>query len=327
MKIAVTGSTGHIGNNLVRALLKLEYSVTAIYRNQQKISPLSNLNCNKIQGNILDKSFLEQAFSNHDYVIHLAGIISVNGDPDGYVMKTNVEGTKNVVEASLKNNITKLIHFSSNHALKFDATTPIVNEQTPLADSSCIAYDYSKALGEKEVLRGVKNGLNATILNPTSVLGPHDYWNSLQGEMLIKLFKGKMPALISKGFDWVDVRDVVSACIAALEYGKSGERYLIGGSYATPKEIAMICSQFSGVRPPKITLPIWVAKMGLPFVRIQSWATQKPPLYTWEMLKILEDSNRNFSFQKAKAELGYTARPLEETIKDTFDWMKSVGKI
>jgi dihydroflavonol-4-reductase len=323
MKIVVTGSTGHIGNNLVRRLLELGFEVTAIYRNPLKIGSLENLNCKKIQGNILDKPFLNKVFSDHEYVMHLAGIISVNGDPIGNVRNVNVNGTRNVVEASLNNNIKKLIHFSSIHALKFNSTTPIINEHTPLADSTCIAYDYSKALGELEILKGVKKGLDASIINPTAVLGPHDYWGSLQGDMLVKMFKGNMPALVSKGFDWVDVRDVVNAAIDAIEKGKSGEKYLIGGRWATPKEIAEICHQFSGKKPPKVILPIWVAMLGLPFAKLQSYLTNKPPLFTHEMLKILEDSNTNVSIKKAKTELNYKIRPLEETIEDTFEWFKS----
>ena len=323
MKVIITGSTGHIGNNLIRALIKENFQVTALYRNPLKLSALDGLPVQKIQGNVLDQTFLNKAFQNQDYVFHLAGVISVNGDPDGNVMKVNVEGTRNVVEACLKNKVKKLIHFSSNHALKYDENTPEINENLPLADETCIAYDYSKALGEKEVFKGIKRGLNATILSPSSVLGPFDFWNSLQGDMLIKIFKGRMPALVSKGFDWVDVRDVAKSAISAIEKGKPGERYLIGGRYATPLEIAEICSRFSGIKPPRLVVPIWSAMLGLPFVKLQSFLTRKPPLFTYEALKILKHSNPYFSYEKAKCDLGYRARPLTETLKDTYHWFKS----
>lgn len=323
MKVIITGSTGHIGNNLVRELIKNNFQVTAVYRNPLKLRSLDGLPIQKIQGNVLNQTFLSKAFQNQDYVFHLAGVISVNGDPDGNVMKVNVEGTRNVVEACLKNKVKKLIHFSSNHALKYDENTPEINENLPLADATCIAYDYSKALGEKEILKGVEKSLNATIISPSSVLGPNDFWTSLQGDMLIKMFTGKMPALVTKGFDWVDVRDVAKSAISAMEKGKSGERYLIGGRYATPRDIAEICSRLSGKKPPRLTVPIWMAMLGLPFVKIQSFLTGKPPLFTYEALKILKHSNPNFSYEKAKRDLEYRARSLEETIEDTFDWYKS----
>ncbi len=327
MKIAVTGSTGHIGNNMVRGLIDNGFETLALYRSPQKSWVLDGLDCEKIQADVLDEVLLQRTVQEVDVVVHLAGVISINGDPDGRVMKVNVEGTRNVVNACLQAGVKKLIHFSSNHALKYDENTPIVNEDTPLADATCIKYDYSKALGEMEVLEGVQKGLDACILNPTSVLGPHDYFDSLQGNFLLDLFNGKMPALVKGGFDWMDVRDAVNAGIAAIEKGITGARYLIGGRWADASELASICEAVSGRNAPSLVLPIWVAMLGLPFVHLESKLTGKPLKYTYEGLKILKHANKNFSFEKARKELGYEARDLEETIRDAYEWYNFVGKI
>lgn len=327
LKLAVTGSTGHVGAALLKALTKEGYEVIAIYRNELKLNLLEGSFSQKRQGDVLDFEFLKDAFLGCDAVIHLAGVISIDGDPDGQVMKVNVEGTRNVVEACMAAGVKKLIHFSSIHSMMYDEYSPIVNEESPLADATCTKYDYSKALGELEVQKGVEKGLEACILNPTGIIGPYDYWGSHSGNMLLDLFNGTMPALVKGGFDWVDVRDVAKAAILALEKGKKGEKYLIGGHWAMAMDLANLAHRVSGRKPPRIVFPIWAAMLGLPFVKLQSKLTKKPPMYTYEALKVLKHASRNMSFEKARNELAYEAKPLEETIRDAFEWYKSEGKV
>lgn len=323
MKIAVTGVTGHIGINMVHALIKQGYQLNIIYRNPEKIKILDGLALKKKQGDILNTPFLINAFAGMDAVVHLAGVISIDGEPDGSVMKTNVEGTRSVVSACLKNKIKKLVHFSSVHALKYNHLSPVVNENSPYADSQSFSYDYSKALGELEIIKGIEQGLDAYILNPTGVIGPHDYFNARTGELFIKLFTGKMPALIYGGFDWVDVRDVINAAIFILENGAPSRRYLLAGNFAEFKKVASLCEEISGVRSPRFILPIGLASLGLPFIKMAQLFSKQTPLYTAESLAIIKNANRNYSSELAKKELNYQVRPLKNSIQDIYDWWKN----
>ena len=325
MKIAIIGATGHIGINMTIALAKNNHKIKVIGRSPEKMKVINGLNTNAIKGNVLDPIILHKALSNVDAVINLAGKISINGDPDGSVMQTNVIGTRNVVTACLNNNIKKLIHFSSVHALKYSSRTPIVNEESPYADVHSFKYDQSKALGEKEVLNGIAQGLNATILCPTAVIGPHDYFCSRSGEMLVNLFTGKMPALVEGGFDWVDVRDIISATIYILENGAASPRYLLSGHWASFSQLANICQHISGIKFPKIILPIGVAMVGLPLIRLAQLFSKSPPLYTYESLMIIKNANKNYSSALAQKELNYGNRPLEDSIEHIYKWWKERG--
>lgn len=322
MKIALTGATGHIGANLTLALIDRGYRLKAICRRPEKMQVLGDLEIEIAEGDILDQAFLMAAFKGVDVVIHLAGKISIQGDPDGSVHETNVLGTRNVVAACLENKVKKLIHFSSIHAFHYTSTSPFVDESSPYANSRSFPYDQSKALGEKEVFKGIEKGLDATILNPTGVIGPHDYFQSRSGELLRRLFEGKMPALIRGGFDWVDVRDLIAATLFIVEYGASSRRYLLKGHWADFKKLAAICQAVSGTKAPALGLPIGLAMLGLPFIRIAQTFTQAPPLYTYESLMIVKNANKRFSSKRAQQELNYTTRPLEESIEDIYIWYK-----
>ncbi len=327
MKIAITGVTGHIGANLTLTLLARGYQVRAIYRNPIKINFLKHCDIERVQGDILNKDFIDDAFKGIDIVIHLAAIISIDGDRDGAVMKTNVEGVKNVVASCLKNQVKKLIHFSSIHAFKYQRKDPIVNEHSPPADALCFAYDHSKALGEQVVLSSADKALDVVILNPTGVIGPNDFFDSRSGQMFRNLFGGTLPALIRGGFDWVDVRDIANVVVYIIKYGNKHKKYVLSGNWASLKEIANLSAEISGKKSPLIVLPVWVAILGLPFFKMINFLFKTPFLYTYESLMIIKNSNKNYSSELAQKELCFSARPLKRSIKDIYFWFRNEGQI
>ena len=324
MKIAVTGSTGHLGANVVRDFLAHGHSVRALYHPDASLAAIEGLDIEAVPADVLDPLQIRSAIEGMDAVIHLAAIISINGDPEGSVHRTNVEGPKNVAQACLELGVRKLVHVSSIHAFKSSKHATKLDENSPKADETSFDYDRSKAGGEIEILNAVKSGLNASILNPTGILGPHDYCNSLAGQMLKRMFEGRMPALVDAGFDWVDVRDVAGAIRNALEFGRKGEQYVISGRWISFRELATLCESVSGKPAPRVTIPIWIARLGLPFSNLNSRLTGAPPLYTHESLQILKESNNNCSCAKAHREFGYVARDLAKTIRDTYDWHKNL---
>ncbi len=326
MKIAVTGASGHVGANLVPALLAAGHEVRALYRTAAHRRALDGLAVELRRGDLLTPGFAEEALRGVGAVVHLAGLISIDGDPGGRVMRTNVEGTRNVVEACLANGVRRLIHFSSIDAVAFTRDAPVVDEGTPLVDDRAFAYRVSKRRGEEEAWKGAAAGLEVTVLRPSAILGPKDYFVSASGQMLRALFANTLPALVDAGFDWVDVRDVVAAALVALRSECPGESYLITGHYATTPELSRLCRRVSGRPTPRLTLPLGMAYLGLPFLRLQSRLLRTPPLYTHETLRLLRTCNRNCSSAKAERELGYAARPLEETIRDTYAWYREGEK-
>lgn len=324
-KIAVIGASGLIGNNLCRALLqKGESEVKALVHIHS--NSLERLNVEKVRGDILDAAGLRKFLEGVDVVFHAAGKISIDGDKDGSVRSVNVTGTKNVVEASLAAGVQRLVYFSSIHALQ-QQPEEMLDENRELVGEKGFHHDVAKSDAEKEVIKGIGQGLDAVILNPTAAIGPFDFQPSLMGQGLIALYNRKIPTLIDGGFDWIDVRDIARAAIAAMDKGKSGDRYVISGMWKTVKELALLVQEITGKTAPKFTSPHWLARMGIPFVKAYSFITHTPMLYTNETLEVLVRCNRNISSLKARRELGFYPRPLAETLKDTFDWYKRVGSI
>lgn len=323
-RIGVIGASGYIGNNVCRVLLEKGYSVKALIHITS--NSLERLDVEKMRGDVLDPLSLKKFLSDVDIVFNTAGKISITGDRDGSVRAVNVIGTKNVVEAALSCGIQRLIHFSSIHALDQTSSAEL-DETRPLVGEGGLQHDVSKSDGEKEVLKGISQGLNAIILNPTAVIGPNDFSPSLMGQGLLALYNRKLPALVSGGFDWVDVRDVAKAAVTTMEKGEMGEKYLLSGMWKTVKELAQLVQEVTGKPAPKFTSPHWLARMGIPIARAYSFITNTPTLYTGETLEVLLRCNRNISCSKAKRVLAFYPRPLSETLKDTFDLFKQIGMI
>lgn len=318
MKIAITGASGHVGANLTRLLIKQGHDLKVLYYKDN--TAFSNLAVESIKGDILDTNSINKLIAGSEYVIHLAAFISITGDKNGKVFNINTQGTQNICEACIKYNIKRLIHFSSIHSFKAEPFDAILDETRESVGRKALAYDISKAKAESIVKEYVKKGLNAVILNPTSIIGPYDFKPSLMGSVLLKLFKGQLPALVSGGYDFVDVRDVAMAALLAIEKGRNGENYLLSGTWKKISELAAIAENISGVSAPRFTCPHWLAIISLPFLNLHARAKSSQPLYTKESLDVLRKAHRNISSQKATTELGFQSRPLEETIKDTLDW-------
>lgn len=126
--------------------------------------------------------------------------------------------------------------------------------------------------------------------------------------------------LISGGYNWVDVRDVAAAAIQAMEKGKNGEKYILAGNFCTLRKLSEITGKISGKATPKFLVPVYLAKLACPFLEFSYFITKQKPIYTRQSLELLINSPKNISFEKANKELNYQARPLEQTLYDTFNW-------
>jgi len=315
--ICVTGATGHIGANLVRALLARGDRVRVLIRGADR--SLAGLDVERVPGDVLDPASLDRAFVGAELVFHLAALISIQGDRGGRVPAINVGGAKNAAEAALRAGVRRFIHTSSVHA--FDLTRGgVIDETSPRSESPHLAaYDRSKAAGEIEVREVVARGLDAVVVHPTGVIGPIDFEPSRMGRMLLQLRDRSLPSLVNGGFDFVDVRDVVGALIAASERGRTGESYLAAGSWISVADLARAAAAITSVPPPRLVVSVGLARVGVPFAAAWGWMTEQEPLYTSESLSTLAHTAR-ISSAKAADELDYRARPLEETLRDTYAW-------
>jgi dihydroflavonol-4-reductase len=326
MKIAVTGASGQIGTGLVRELINQGHDVKCLIYNSKK--GLEDLPVEFINGNVLNPQDCIDFCPNVDVVFHLAAVVSINGDQNGKVWNVNVNGTRNMLEACVKNRVNKLVHFSSIHAFNTQPFHEPMNENRELAGEHSFPYERSKAAAQKLVVQYVKeHGLNASIINPTGVLGGYDHHPSPNRNMLIDFYNGKVPMLLSGGFNWVDARDVVNTAISAMHHGEPGECYIASGKYFTLLEFSEVIGKVTGKKTPKLIAPLWLLKTMMPFIGLYGKITRTEPLYTEESLKSLVEGNKNIVCDKACQTLGHQARPIEETLADTYKWLMETGYI
>jgi dihydroflavonol-4-reductase len=323
MKVAVTGASGHVGANLVRELVPSSESVRALVFHDHRA--LDGVDVERISGDVLDMDSLRRAFEGVDLVYHLAAHIAVSHRERELVQAVNVQGTTNVVQACLDGGVKRLVHVSSTHACCPWPADQAIDENRPLADTMpCLDYDRSKAQGERAVLGGVDCGLDAVIACPSGILGPYDFKPSLMGETLLALYRGRFPALVGGGYDWVDVRDVVTSLMTLATRGRRGERYLLTGHWLSVVDLAGLVGEVTGRKMPRLTAPLSLAAWGAPFAERVVSLVGKRPLFTKESIQIL-GSNGSFCHDKATHEIGHEPRPLRDTIEATFRWFRQAG--
>jgi len=324
MKVLVTGAAGHVGGNLVRALLERGVSVRALVRSD--VRALDGLDIEHVVGDLDDPESLRAAVSGVQQVLHCAAFIDVEGREEPLMHAVNVEGTRCLLEASMAAGVERFVHVSTVHTLNPIPKDQPLTETRPLNDGpGAHPYERTKSLGELEVLKAVEKGLHAVIVNPTGIIGPHDYKPSRMGAVLLQLSRGELPALVHGGYNWVDVRDVSDTIIRAAEKGRVGERYLVGGRWMGLPELAELARPHMSSPPPRFSVPLWMAWVGVPFSVTWAWIRRERPLFSAGSMHMLTHQCRDVSSDKAIEELGHSARPIEETLADTFDWFREHG--
>ena len=317
--ILVTGAAGHIGNVLVRELIRRGERVRALILPGEDTCALKGLDVEQVLGNVLDPPSLNKAMQGVDCVFHLAGIISILPEKDGLMYQVNVQGTRNVLLVARQNKVKRLVHVSSIHALSRH-WQGVIDERVPFDPDYAVGeYDRTKALASLEVIRAVKDGLNAVIVCPTGVIGPHDYRNSEVGDLVRQWIKPKPHVLIEGAYDFVDVRDVAQGLILAWLHGRRGEVYILSGQQIRLIKMKELVQQVTGICTPTICIPCWLAKIGARFSPLYYRITRQTPKFTaYSVDTVL--SNSRISHAKAHRELGFQPRPLLRTISDTIRW-------
>ncbi|MCC9606550.1 NAD-dependent epimerase/dehydratase family protein [Blastopirellula sp. JC732] len=324
MTVLVTGSTGLVGNNVVRLLLGEGRKVRVVVRPEYETRPLEGLDVEIVHGDVCDRESLHAAMQGVDLVIHSAGNVHIGWTGKERSEKVNVGGTKNIAEATREAGA-KLVHVSSVDALGAGLHNKAADEETIYVQNPPIPYVVTKAAAEVEVRRQIERGLHAVIINPGYMLGPWD-WKPSSGRMLLEVVKGK-PIMAPRGGTTVcDVRDVATGIVAAAEKGRCGANYILGGENMTYLELWKQFAEVAGnIKPicrmgPLIAIgagvvgDIW-SKVSGTEGGVNSAALQMSSVYHY------------YSSRRAEEELGYQVRPASQSIVDAWEWFRSHGYV
>ena len=315
----VTGATGHVGNVLVRKLLKRGEKVRALILPGECRESIQGLNVEAVDGDVLNMDSLFQSMRGVHGVFHLAGVISIMPGPNPFVRKVNVDGTKNILRAAMESGVKKLIYTSSIHAIR-RVEDGVIDENVPYdMNNPYGAYDRSKAEATLDVLNAAHAGLEAVVACPTGVIGPYDFRGSMMGAVIHDAATAKPTLYVDGAYDFVDVRDVADGLISTAENGKRGESYILSGQKITVRYLLETVREITGKNFFQMKIPFDLAKFAAVFTPMYYRFANATPRFTPYSLEVLQ-SNSNISHAKATRELGYSPRSLYESIKDTVKW-------
>jgi dihydroflavonol-4-reductase len=312
-----------VGAALSRALLSDGETVRLLIHEDTRA--IEGLAAERVQADLTDPESLRRSFRGAEIVFHLGASISLDRRYTETMRRVNLEGTRNVIRACRQCSVRRLIHFSSIEALADLNPGKESDESNPLAGPvDTTKYGWTKAESERLVLQAASDGLDAVILSPTAIVGPFDYKPSYMGRSLLDLYHSRLPALVLGGFNWVDVRDVVEATLAARDRGRAGERYILSGTWRSLPEMAALVKEITGREGSCPVLPVWIARAAARIAGGLPGLSSKYPAFTLDALTAI-GKHRKVSCEKARRELGYAPRPLEVTLRDTFGWFAEQG--
>lgn len=325
----ITGACGHLGSALCTLLINSGKKVKALALESDDITYIHSLGAEVTIGDVCKIETLESFFNNTEeaILIHCAGIVDITDTIYEKLKDVNVNGTRNIIEMALKKSVSKMIYVSSVHAIPEASEGKLITETNHFNPDDVIgAYAKTKAEATQLVLDNIKNNnLPAIIVHPSGIIGPYSGKSNHLIQLIKNYLNGKLSYCVKGGYDFVDVRDVAAGIVAALEYGKTGECYILSGKYCTIKNLLEDLKNLFGGKKVK-TVPMWLAKLFIPAMSLKAKRKKMKPLYTDYSLKTLL-SNGNFSHKKASDELNYHPRNLISTLTDTVNWLIKKGEI
>lgn len=328
MTVFLTGASGHLGANLVRALLDRGERVRVLSRPRSNNAALDGLDVEQVSGDLVSEAPLDELLDGCDRLYHVAALVSIREIDRPQLFRCNVLATRRLLAAARRVGIKKVVHCSTFGAVGSNPDGPsdethVVNPFEPM-----MAYEKSKVFAEHEVLRAAVDGLDVCIVNPSGMIGPWDYKPSLIGQSILDYATGKLFSYVPGGFDWVPVADVAQGHIAAMEHGQRGQRYLLTGTVHSLREIFGWLADELGRAPPRIEVPAAVA---LEFARVKDWVEkrflpQRHPRFSEGSVRLLL-SGKHGTNERARKQLRWTHRPVEEAVRDHVRWFQAHGRI
>jgi dihydroflavonol-4-reductase len=314
-KTLVTGASGFIGSHVARALAGRGDELRFLGRRGSNFEHLSDLEFERVTGDITDRRAVRRAMKGAERVFHIAGSTSMRAGDRERVFEVNVTGTRNVVEEAMRAEVGQVVHTSSAGAIGPARPGGTADEsQAFTAGQLGIAYINSKHEAEVEAMRAAARGLPVVIVNPTFVLGPDDP-SGTSNALVKRVMLRQIPFYVDGGLNIVDVRDVAAGHLLAARKGKVGERYILGGRNFTLGRLFADIGRISGVPPPPVKVPPHLTRAAVAVARRVGFP-----------VPVSEDEVRSAEYwwtyrsTKAKKELGFKARPHEETLEDAIEW-------
>lgn len=322
----VTGATGFLGSHVARVLSDQGANLRLLIRPTSNLKNLQGLNAETSTGDLRDPVSLEKAMSGCDTVFHVAADYRLWVRDPNEMYRSNVDGTRSLLEAARKNRVQRVVYTSSVATMGFTSNGTPADEDSPVSLADMIGhYKRSKFMAEQIALQAGRSGMHVVTVNPTTPIGEQDVKPTPTGRIVVDFLKRKFPAYVETGLNLVDVRECARGHVAALEKGKSGERYILGGENLTLKQILDKLGEITGLPSPSIKLPYFFAfATGVVDEAITGRLLRREPRATVDTVRM--GKKKMFaSSAKAEREFGWKIVPVDNALSRAVEWFRANG--
>jgi len=320
----VTGATGFVGSHVARVLAEQSADLRLLVRAGSDTGNIEGLNAERVVGDLRDPASIERAMAGCDTVFHVAADYRLWVRDPEEMYRANVEGTRAVLEAALKSGVRRVVHTSSVATMGFTSNGHLADEDSPVKLESMIGpYKRSKFMAEELALKAGKSGMDVVVVNPTTPVGERDIKPTPTGRIVVDFLKKRFPAYVDTGLNLVDVRECARGHLIALEKGRSGERYILGGENLTLKQILDKLAAITGLPSPKVRVPYVMAlATGVVDELVTGRILGREPRATIDAVR-MGRKKMFVSSAKAERELGWNPSPVEGALRRAVQWFRT----
>jgi dihydroflavonol-4-reductase len=326
MRAFLTGATGFLGSHVARVLAEQGAHLRLLVRATSNLKNIEGLKADTATGDLRDPTSLEKAMHGCEVVFHVAADYRLWLKDPNEMYRSNVEGTRAILDAARKNKVRCVVYTSSVATVGFTGNGRPADEDSPVALSDMIGhYKRSKFMAEQLALEAGRSGLRVVTVNPTTPVGENDVKPTPTGRIVVDFLKRKFPAYVDTGLNLVDVRECARGHVAAMDKGKTGERYILGGENLTLKQILDKLGAISGLPSPTVKLPYFVAYLaGAVDQTISGALLGREPRATIETVR-MGKKKMWASSEKAQRELGWKPVPADNALSRAVQWFQANG--
>jgi len=324
----VTGATGFLGSHVARALSEQAADLRLLVRPTSDLRNIAELPAERVEGDLRNPSSFEKALAGCDTLFHVAADYRLWVRDPEEMYRSNVEGTRALLAAAHRQGVRRIVYTSSVATMGFGSNGKMTDENSPVSLDDMIGpYKRSKFMAEQVAFKAAKEGIDVVVVNPTTPVGERDIKPTPSGRIIVDFLKRKFPAYVETGLNLVDATECAQGHIQALEKGKRGERYILGGENLTLKQILDRLAEITGLRSPTVKLPYVVAfATGIVDEMVTGRLRGKEPRATIDAVRM----GRKMMFvtsARAERELGWRTVPVDSALRRAVDWFRSNGYV
>jgi dihydroflavonol-4-reductase len=322
----VTGATGFLGSHVARVLAEQGAQLRLLVRPTSDLRNIADLNAERVEGDLRDPASIEKALTGCDALFHVAADYRLWVRDPEQMHRSNVEGTRGLIEAARRQGVRRIVYTSSVATMGFGSNGTLADENSPVSLADMIGpYKRSKFLAEQVAFEAARSGVDVVVVNPTTPIGERDIKPTPTGRIVVDFLRRKFPAYVDTGLNLVDATECARGHVRALEKGRSGERYILGGENLTLKQILDRLGAITGLPSPKVKLPyIFALAAGVVDETVTGRILGREPRATIDAVR-MGRKKMFISSAKAERELGWRSVPVDDALRRSVEWFRANG--